>query len=66
MLAAMAWFTTAAVIVGAIVAAIVAFLLALVWRQGWREGSTVEMPGGETIIGAPPQPQHERRPANDL
>ena len=49
-------------IVGAIAVAIVAVLLALVRRQGWREGSTVQMPAGETIIGAPSQPQHERRP----
>ena len=66
MLATMEWLTTAAIIVGAIAVAIVAVLLALVWRQGWREGSTLEMPSGETIIGAPPQPQHERRPANDF
>jgi hypothetical protein len=58
MLADMAWFTTAAVIVRSITVAIAAVLPALIWRQGWREGSTVEMPSGETIIGAPPQPQH--------
>jgi len=62
MLATMEWLTTAAIIVGAIVAAIGAFLRALVWRQGWREGSTVQMPAGETIIGTPSQPQHERGP----
>ncbi len=62
MLATMEWLTTAAIIVGAIVVV----LLALVWRQGWREGSTVEMLGGETIIGAPPRRKGERRSGNDL
>jgi len=62
MLATMEWLITAAIIVGAIAVAIATVLVTLVWRQGWREGSTVEMPGGETIIGAPPQPQYERRP----
>lgn len=59
MLAAMGWLATAAIVIGAIVAAIVAVLVALAWRQGWREGSTVEMPGGETIS---PRPPDNRRP----
>jgi hypothetical protein len=57
----MEWLTTAAIIVGAIAIAIVAVLLALVWRKGWREGSTVEMPGGETIS---PRPPDDRRPGD--
>jgi hypothetical protein len=52
MLAAMEWLTTAAIIIGAIAVAIVAVLLTLVWRQGSRRGSTVEMPGGETLLTA--------------
>ena len=55
----MEWLTTAAIIFSAIAVAIVALLLALVWHQGWREGSTVEMPGGETIS---PRPPNDRRP----
>jgi hypothetical protein len=52
----MIWLIAAAALIGAIVVA----LAVLVYRQGCREGGTVEMPGGETIFGAPPQPEQRR------
>jgi hypothetical protein len=48
----MEWALAAAGIIAAIVA-----ILALAWHRGWGEGGTVEMPGGETIFEAPPQPE---------
>jgi hypothetical protein len=53
MLAGMEWALTTAGIIATIVA-----ILALAWHRGWGEGgSSVEMPGGETIFDAPRQPE---------
>jgi hypothetical protein len=47
-LARMEWVLAAAGIIG---------LIAAVWLLATRRGSPVEMPGGETIFGARPQPE---------
>jgi hypothetical protein len=44
----MEWALAAAGIIG---------LIAAVWFVATRRGSPVEMPGGETIFGAPRQPE---------
>jgi hypothetical protein len=52
----MIWLAAAAGLLSVIV---VAFAV-LVYRQECQGGGTVEMPGGETIFGAPPQPERRR------